>query len=47
MFARFYALRYVCIIAVVALFAGSILMFLSGALHTFEACQVFFFAKVS
>ncbi|PKG33913.1 MAG: hypothetical protein CW742_00470 [Methanoregula sp.] len=43
MFARFYALRYVCIIAIVALVAGSILMFLSGALHTYEAYQVFFF----
>ncbi|MDD5141828.1 YqhA family protein [Methanoregula sp.] len=43
MFARFYTLRYICVIAVVALFAGSVLMFLSGALHTIEAYQIFFF----
>ena len=40
MFARSYALRYVCIIGVVALFTGSILMFLFDASHTFEACRV-------
>jgi len=45
MFARFYTLRYICIIAVVALFAGSVLMFLSGAFHTIEAYQVFFFGR--
>jgi uncharacterized membrane protein YqhA len=45
MFARFYSLRFVSIIAVIALFAGSVLMFLSGALHTLDAYAIFFFGR--
>lgn len=45
MIARFYALRYVCVLAVISLFAGSLLMFLSGALHTIDAYLIFFFGR--
>ncbi|MDD1689222.1 MAG: YqhA family protein [Methanoregula sp.] len=45
MFSRFYSLRYICIIAVISLFAGSVLMFLSGFLHTLDAYLIFFFGR--
>jgi len=45
MFKRFFALRYVSIIAVISLFAGSVLMFLSGAIFAFNAYLIFFFGR--
>jgi uncharacterized membrane protein YqhA len=45
MFTRFYALRYISVIAVISLFAGSVLMFLSGAIHTIQAYVIFFLGR--
>lgn len=45
MFSRIYSLRYICILAVVSLFAGSVLMFLAGSLHTLDAFVVFFLGR--
>ncbi|HEX3001305.1 MAG TPA: YqhA family protein [Methanoregula sp.] len=45
MYSRYFSLRYICIIAVLALFAGSVLMFLSGAVKTIDAYLIFFFGK--
>jgi len=42
MFEKFFALRYVCVIAVVSLFAGALLMFIAGAEKTAGAFAVYF-----
>ena len=45
MLSRLFTLRYICIVAVISLFAGSALMFLSGALHILDAYLIFFFGR--
>jgi uncharacterized membrane protein YqhA len=45
MIQRFFALRYICLIAVVSLFAGSVLMFISGAVYTLNAFLIFLFGR--
>ncbi len=42
---RFFSLRSICLIAVISLFAGSVLMFISGAIYTINAFLVFFLGR--
>ncbi|MDD1694807.1 MAG: YqhA family protein [Methanoregula sp.] len=42
---KFFALRNISIIAVISLFAGSVLMFLSGALFVINAYLIFFLGR--
>ena len=42
MFKKFFALRYICVVAVISLFAGAVLMFIVGAGRTFNAFLAYF-----
>lgn|GEM_PF-5887481 len=47
MFERFFSLRYICIAAVISLFAGAVLMSIIGAERTLNAFNIYVFGPIS